>query len=71
MLFDQVGPDENLKDVALKLLQNAVTVIPVMHSTSLDGSYPQLLHLASLSDILKCNERALFCFCDFNVLSFC
>ncbi|KAI5650708.1 hypothetical protein M9H77_36713 [Catharanthus roseus] len=49
-----VGPDENLKDVALKLLQNAVTVIPVMHSTSLDGSYPQLLHLASLSDILKC-----------------
>lgn len=50
----QAGPHECLKDVALKILQNKVAVVPVIHSTSQDGSFPQLLHLASLSDILKC-----------------
>ncbi|KAM7485111.1 hypothetical protein LguiA_001120 [Lonicera macranthoides] len=50
----QAGPDENLKDVALKILQTGVATVPIIHSSSEDGSYPQLLHLASLSDILKC-----------------
>ncbi|XP_071730436.1 sucrose nonfermenting 4-like protein [Rutidosis leptorrhynchoides] len=49
----QVGPDENLKDVSLKILQNRVATVPVTHSTSDDGSYPQLLFLASLSEVLK------------------
>lgn len=49
----QAGPDENLKDVTLKLLQNRVATVPVTHSTSDDGSYPQLLYLASLSEVLK------------------
>ncbi|KAL8545590.1 hypothetical protein ACS0TY_005647 [Phlomoides rotata] len=49
-----VGPYDSLKDVALKLLQSKVSTVPVIHSSSEDGSYPQLLHLASLSGILKC-----------------
>ncbi|XP_054801738.1 sucrose nonfermenting 4-like protein isoform X2 [Prosopis cineraria] len=52
--FVHTGPHECLKDVALKILQNNVAAVPIIHSTSQDGSFPQLLHLASLSDILKC-----------------
>ncbi|XP_057476323.1 sucrose nonfermenting 4-like protein isoform X1 [Actinidia eriantha] len=48
------GPDENLKDVVLKILQNNVATVPVIHSSSGDALCPQLLHLASLSGILKC-----------------
>ncbi|KAE8683479.1 Sucrose nonfermenting 4-like protein [Hibiscus syriacus] len=48
------GPCDNLKDVALKILQSGVAIVPVIHSTSEDGSFSQLLHLASLSGILKC-----------------
>ncbi|KAG2260083.1 hypothetical protein Bca52824_079377 [Brassica carinata] len=50
----QVGPYDNLKDVALKILQNKVAAVPVIYSSLQDESYPQLLHLASLSGILKC-----------------
>ncbi|PPD72609.1 hypothetical protein GOBAR_DD30495 [Gossypium barbadense] len=50
----KAGPGDNLKDVALKFLQNGVATIPVIHSSLEDGSFPQLLHLASLSGILKC-----------------
>ncbi|XP_024996157.1 sucrose nonfermenting 4-like protein isoform X2 [Cynara cardunculus var. scolymus] len=49
----KAGPDENLKDVSLKILQNRVATVPVTHSPSDDGSYPQLLYLASLSEVLK------------------
>ncbi|KAK9933731.1 hypothetical protein M0R45_020907 [Rubus argutus] len=48
------GPYDNLKDVALKFLQYEVATVPIIHSSSEDGSFPQLLHLASLSGILKC-----------------
>ncbi|KAJ8443558.1 hypothetical protein Cgig2_017041 [Carnegiea gigantea] len=48
------GPYDSLKDVALKILQNKVSTVPIIHFTSPDGSFPQLLHLASLSGILKC-----------------
>ncbi|KAK3041990.1 hypothetical protein RJ639_002298 [Escallonia herrerae] len=48
------GPYDSLRDVALKLLQNKISTLPVVHSSSQDGSFPQLLHLASLSGILKC-----------------
>ncbi|ESW19034.1 hypothetical protein PHAVU_006G091100 [Phaseolus vulgaris] len=51
--FVHAGPHECLKDVALKILQNKVSTIPIIHSASEDGSFPQLLHLASLSGILK------------------
>ncbi|KAE8660140.1 sucrose nonfermenting 4-like protein-like isoform X1 [Hibiscus syriacus] len=48
------GPCDNLKDVAFKILQSGVAIVPVIHLSSEDGSFPQLLHLASLSGILKC-----------------
>ncbi|XP_022842405.1 sucrose nonfermenting 4-like protein isoform X2 [Olea europaea var. sylvestris] len=48
------GPDDNIKEVALKILQNNVATVPIIHSPSEDGLYPQLLHLASLSAVLKC-----------------
>ncbi|XP_048320721.2 sucrose nonfermenting 4-like protein isoform X1 [Ziziphus jujuba] len=51
------GPHDNLKDVALKILQHEVATVPIIYSTSEDGSFPQLLHLASLSGILKCIWR--------------
>ena len=50
----QAGPYDSLKDVAVKILENKVTTVPIIHSSSQDGSFPQLLHLASLSGILKC-----------------
>ncbi|XP_031485446.1 sucrose nonfermenting 4-like protein [Nymphaea colorata] len=48
------GPCDSLKDVALKILQKKVATIPIVHSSSQDGSFPQILHIASLSGILKC-----------------
>lgn len=50
----QAGPDDSLKDVALKILQNDVATVPVIRSSSEDGSFPDILYLASLSEILKC-----------------
>ncbi|WCJ43138.1 hypothetical protein M5689_023900 [Euphorbia peplus] len=50
----QAGPYDSLKDVALKILQNSISMIPIVHSSTRDGAFPQLLHLASLSGILKC-----------------
>lgn len=50
----QAGPYDSMKDVALKILQNRVATVPIIYSASPDGSFPQLLHLASLSGILKC-----------------
>ncbi|XP_011071458.1 sucrose nonfermenting 4-like protein [Sesamum indicum] len=50
----QAGPDDSLKEVALKILQNGVATVPIIHSPSADASNPHLLHLASLSGILKC-----------------
>lgn len=50
----QAGPYDNLNDVAVKILQNEISTVPIIHSSSEDGSFPQLLHLASLSGILKC-----------------
>ncbi|XP_061349109.1 sucrose nonfermenting 4-like protein isoform X2 [Gastrolobium bilobum] len=52
--FVYAGPYDNLKDIAVKILQNEVSTVPIIHSSSEDGSFPQLLHLASLSGILKC-----------------
>ncbi|KAK4745618.1 hypothetical protein SAY87_011930 [Trapa incisa] len=49
-----VGPDDNLKDVALKILHNNVASVPVVYSSSKDDLFQQLLHMASLSGILKC-----------------
>ncbi|GJY17549.1 reverse transcriptase domain, reverse transcriptase zinc-binding domain protein [Tanacetum coccineum] len=36
----KAGPDENLKDITLKILQNRVATLPITHSTSNNGSYP-------------------------------
>ncbi|XP_043709812.1 sucrose nonfermenting 4-like protein isoform X3 [Telopea speciosissima] len=48
--WKEAGPFDSLKDVALKILQNKLSTVPLTHR----GSYPELLHLASLSGILKC-----------------
>ena len=37
-----------------------MATVPVIHSSSEDGSFPQLLHLASLSEILKRKLLDLF-----------
>ncbi|RQO89932.1 hypothetical protein POPTR_005G029300v4 [Populus trichocarpa] len=50
----QAGTYDSMKDVSLKILQNSVSTVPIIHSASQDGSFPQLLNLASLSGILKC-----------------
>ena len=50
----QADPYDSLKDIALKVLQNKVSTVPIIHSTSRDAPSQQLLHLASLSGILKC-----------------
>ncbi|CAL9069505.1 unnamed protein product [Musa banksii] len=49
-----VGPYDSLKDVALNIVQNQVATVPIIHSPSQEESFPHLLHLASLSGILKC-----------------
>ncbi|KAL3512045.1 hypothetical protein ACH5RR_024762 [Cinchona calisaya] len=48
----QAGPDESLKDVALRILQNEISAVPILSSTQ-DGSCPHLLFIACLSGILK------------------
>ncbi|OVA04332.1 CBS domain [Macleaya cordata] len=48
------GPYDSLKDISMKILQNEVATVPIIQSPSQDGSFPQLLHVASLSGILKC-----------------
>nr|GMC69065.1 sucrose nonfermenting 4-like protein isoform X1 [Ipomoea batatas] len=48
----QVGPDDSLTDVALTILRNEISSVPVIHSPE-DGSCPQLLHIACLAGILK------------------
>ncbi|CAN6468169.1 unnamed protein product [Victoria cruziana] len=48
------SPCDSLKDVALKILQSKVATVPIIHTSSPDGCFPHLLHLASLSGILKC-----------------
>ncbi|XP_062084772.1 sucrose nonfermenting 4-like protein [Humulus lupulus] len=50
----QAGPYDSLKEVALKILNYNVATVPIVQPSSQDGSFPQLLHLASLSGILKC-----------------
>ncbi|KAI3975670.1 hypothetical protein MKX01_023096 [Papaver californicum] len=50
----QAGPYDSLKDLSVKIMQNDVATVPIIHSSSQDGSFPQLLHIASLSGILKC-----------------
>ncbi|KAM0962765.1 hypothetical protein ACFX2A_022328 [Malus domestica] len=47
------GPYDNMKDVVLKILQNGFATVPIIHSSSEDGSFPQLLHLASLSGVCR------------------
>eukprot|EP00250_Pteridium_aquilinum_P013138 c21154_g1_i1 orf=691-1800(+) len=52
--FQYVGPDDSLKEVAKKLLHNQVTTVPVLQFTAEEREMPQILHLATLSDILNC-----------------
>jgi len=50
----QARPSERLEDIALKILQYKVRVVAIMHSSSKGDSTPQLLHMTSRSEILKC-----------------
>lgn len=61
----QVGPDDSLRQVTDRLLQNDVAMVPVLNFPPQNDSVPQLLHLACLSGVLKCefspyNRRARF-----------
>ncbi|KAL3679986.1 hypothetical protein R1sor_022942 [Riccia sorocarpa] len=51
-----VGPDDSLRQVADRLLEHEVAMVPVLHFPPQNGSVPQLLHLASLSGVLKCRS---------------
>ncbi|XP_019254431.1 PREDICTED: sucrose nonfermenting 4-like protein isoform X4 [Nicotiana attenuata] len=46
----QAGPDDSLKDVALLLLHNKISAVPLLHSPE-DESCVQLLHTACLAGI--------------------
>ncbi|KAL2462274.1 Sucrose nonfermenting 4-like protein [Abeliophyllum distichum] len=48
----QAGPDESLGGLASRILHNKISAVPIIHSAK-DGSCPQLLHVACLSEILK------------------
>ncbi|XP_015875088.2 sucrose nonfermenting 4-like protein [Ziziphus jujuba] len=48
------GPYDSLEKVASQILQHKVATVPIIYSSSQDGSFPQLLHIASLSGILRC-----------------
>ncbi|XAR50413.1 hypothetical protein NMG60_11004731 [Bertholletia excelsa] len=48
----RASPDESLKDVALRILRNKISTIPIINST-IEGSCSMLLHIACLSGILK------------------
>ena len=48
----QAGPDESLKDVAFRIMQNKISTVPVLHAAE-GGSCPNLLHIACLAGILK------------------
>lgn len=51
----QVGPDDSLKKVGELLLRRGLAMLPVLHfGDPSDPSPPQLLHLATLAGILKC-----------------
>ncbi|EFJ07854.1 hypothetical protein SELMODRAFT_229585 [Selaginella moellendorffii] len=52
-----VGPDDSLRQLTDKLLMNEVATLPVLTHVAQDGFVPQVLHLATLSDILKCMLR--------------
>ncbi|MCO5608708.1 hypothetical protein L7F22_062922 [Adiantum nelumboides] len=49
-----VGPDDSLKEVVRTLLHHQVTTVPVLHFPGQEQALPQLLHLATLSGVLKC-----------------
>ncbi|PSR95981.1 Sucrose nonfermenting 4-like protein [Actinidia chinensis var. chinensis] len=48
----RADPDESLKDVALRILQNKISGVPIVYSAK-EESYPRLLHIACLSRILR------------------
>ncbi|XP_024630831.1 sucrose nonfermenting 4-like protein [Medicago truncatula] len=52
--FVDARPSERLEDIVLKFLQYKVAVVAIMHSSSEGGSTPQLLHMTSPSEIIKC-----------------
>ncbi|KAJ6359765.1 hypothetical protein OIU77_003885 [Salix suchowensis] len=57
------GPYDSLKDVASNILQNSISTVPILHSSAQDGSFPQLLHLASLSGNTKMYMQVFQTFC--------
>lgn len=44
----RAGPDESLRDVAMRILQNKISTVPIIQE-----SYPWVLHIACLGGILK------------------
>ncbi|KAI5402541.1 hypothetical protein KIW84_050235 [Lathyrus oleraceus] len=61
--FIHAGPYDYLKDVALKILQNGISTVPVIGSPSEDGSfhnYDILLHIwGSLDAFCRCQALVL------------
>ncbi|MBA0600089.1 hypothetical protein Gorai_006288, partial [Gossypium raimondii] len=49
----QAGPCDNLKDVALKILQSGVAIVPVIHSSSEDGLCRYFKHCSGSLPVLQ------------------
>ncbi|KAI8023225.1 Sucrose nonfermenting 4-like protein [Camellia lanceoleosa] len=63
------GPYDSLKDVALKILQNKVATVPIIHSSSCDGSFHS--YYIRFSRILKCKLFLVCCLRAYDLLLTC
>ncbi|KAK6911561.1 AMP-activated protein kinase, glycogen-binding domain [Dillenia turbinata] len=53
LILREAGPNDSLKDVALKILQNKVATVPIIHSSSQDGICRNFKHSFGTLPILQ------------------
>jgi hypothetical protein len=55
-----VGPDDTLRHVVDELLSRDIAQLPILYYPA-HALVPELLHLACLSDVLKCMLHSICC----------